>query len=436
MWAEYTGAYLKIYYAHKVSKTDVFRSRTLHYTLGSEATGLYTLNWTRRLIDRAYDRVQRAKRVKVLVNPFSGQSRAQRYFARDILPLFEAAHCYVEHEETTHRNHAAQVAESINLSRFDVIACCSGDGLPHEVFNGLGRRTDARAALRQIAVAQLPCGTGNALSLNLNGTSSPSLAALCIIKGAKMPMDLVSVTQGSKRTLSFLSQAVGVIAEVDLGTEHLRWMGDIRMTYGFLKTILQKSLYPCDIAMRVGIQDKHAIREHYRTSIQQNESGQELTTTPETSPEQDLNLAGGLPELRYSTATDALPEGWTMVSYETLGSFFCGQMPFMSADSPFFSAALPSDGYMDLLLFPGDLKALHSVRMMIDLKKNLLFDDPSVRYHKISGFRIIPRRQGHIAVDGEHFPFEPFQAEVHQGLGTVISKSGRRFEGPGLRDAE
>lgn len=41
-----------------------------------------------------------------------------------------------------------------------------------------------------------------------------------------MPIDICSVTQKDKRVLSFLSQAIGLMADLDLGTEHLRFMGD------------------------------------------------------------------------------------------------------------------------------------------------------------------------------------------------------------------
>lgn len=37
-----------------------------------------------------------------------------------------------------------------------------------------------------------------------------------------MPLDVCSVTQGDRRTYSFISQAYGLMADVDLGTEHLR----------------------------------------------------------------------------------------------------------------------------------------------------------------------------------------------------------------------
>ena len=50
-----------------------------------------------------------------------------------------------------------------------------------------------------------------------------------------MKVDLFSITQGGKRSLSFMSQALGLMADLDLGTEHLRWMGDTRFMVGLLK---------------------------------------------------------------------------------------------------------------------------------------------------------------------------------------------------------
>ena len=35
--------------------------------------------------------------------------------------------------------------------------------------------------------------------------------------------------------MSFMSQAIGLMADIDLGTETLRWMGDARFMLGFLR---------------------------------------------------------------------------------------------------------------------------------------------------------------------------------------------------------
>lgn len=48
---------------------------------------------------------------------------------------------------------------------------------------------------------------------------------LLLSLGKPMPIDLFSVTQDGKRSLSFFSQCMGLMAELDLWTEHLRFMG-------------------------------------------------------------------------------------------------------------------------------------------------------------------------------------------------------------------
>lgn len=40
-----------------------------------------------------------------------------------------------------------------------------------------------------------------------------------------MPMDIFSMSQDGKRYMSFMSQALGLMADLDLGTEHLRFLG-------------------------------------------------------------------------------------------------------------------------------------------------------------------------------------------------------------------
>jgi len=105
----------------------------------------------------------------------------------------------------------------------------------------------------------------------------------------------------------------------------------------------------------------------------------------------------------------------------------------MASDANFFQAALPNDGYMDLVCINGDISRPLAVRMMLAVESNKLFDMQGVWYRKVLGYRIIPKNQkdGYISIDGEQVPFQPFQAEVHKGLGTVLSKSGHMYEAHG-----
>jgi sphingosine kinase len=408
--------------------------------------------WVVKLLDRSYGESQKRKRAKVLVNPHSGKGSAEKWYHRDVEPLLKAARCSIDMVKTKYRGDAVEIAERLDIDAFDMVASCSGDGLPHEVFNGLGKRADAKKALSKIAVVHIPCGSGNAMSCNLNGTDSTSLATLAIIKGVPTPLDLISITQGETRTLSFLSQSVGIVAEADLATEHLRWMGGQRFTYGFLVRLLGKICYPCDIAVKVAIDDKPSIREHYRKEQTNREPANERRGYKHLLEDDASASSGnddGLPTLRYGTINDKLPEGWELAPYDKLGNFYCGnvslaskctgyctdqpQMCYMASDANFFASALPNDGYMDLVCINGNISRLTSVQMMLAVENGKFFDMPGVWYRKILGYRIIPKNQedGYISIDGERVPFQPFQAEVHKGLGTVLSKTGHMYEAPG-----
>jgi sphingosine kinase len=362
----------------------------------------------------------------VLVNPFGGQGGAVKTYHKFIAPIFAAARCELDVEKTQHNGHGVEIAQNMDIEAYDVVACCSGDGIPHEVWNGLGKRPDAARALHKMAVAQLPCGSGNAMSLNFNGTDDPSLAALTVVKGLRTPLDLSSVTQGDRRTLSFLSQSVGIVAETDLATEHLRWMGSARFTWGFLIRLINKTCYPADIAVKVEYDNKTAVREAYRA---------ECSKPPRTADDRPLPAPNvGLPTLKYGTASDPLPSGWELIPHDKLGNFYAGNIAYMSPDANFFPASLPSDGCLDLVRIRGDIPRHTAIKTLLSIENHTFFDLEHVDYQKVSAYRICPRgqRDGYISIDGERVPFEGFQVEVHKGLGTVLSKSGRLCEARGV----
>jgi len=463
LWAELKDFEITVQYAQPTGKKGCTVGH-VHYTLPDKSAHAHATAWVEALLDRSYPGgVKRRKRVKVLVNPFGGQGYAQKLWTREIEPIFAAAKCDVDMEKTAYRGHAIEIAEKIDVDAFDVIACASGDGLPHEVFNGLAKQKDAKRALKQVAVVQLPCGSGNAMSLNLTGTDSPSLAAVAIIKGVRTPLDLVAITQGSERYYSFLSQAVGIIAESDLGTESLRWMGPLRFTWGLLVRLLGQTVYPAELSYALETEDKRAIQEDHRRFLEEHvaatakklsqgeESDSETAVPAPSTTEND-----SIPTLRHGTVTDPLPSTFQTHDLPTLGNFYTGNMAYMSPDTNFFPAALPSDGLMDLVTIDGLVPLLTSIKMLTSVEHGTIMNFPEVNYRKVTGYRITPRmapgnqgkglkaklgrwlggkgeeKEGFIAIDGERVPFAPFQAEVIPALATVLSKRGPvyEFDGP------
>lgn len=425
--AEVSSKGLVITFARHASKVDVSVD-SIDYPVFEEEKEAVE-GWVSRLIRLAYGDADRNKKLKILINPFGGKGSAKNMYRKSAAPIFAAAHCQVDVQETTHGGHAMEIAQKIDIDAYDAIVCCSGDGLLYEVFNGLGKRPDAKYALTKMAVAMIPCGSGNALAWNLYGTGSVSVSALAIVKGIRTPMDLVSITQGNNRTLSFLSQAYGIVAECDLGTENIRWMGAHRFTYGFLVRILRKTVWPCDLAVKVEIGDKNEIRRHYAAHTVMPPTRREQLQ--QTEPEQRTE---GLPPLKYGTVMDKLPEDWEVIPAETLGNFYAGNMAIMSKDANFFPASLPYDGLLDVVTVDGTISTSTALKMMDEVGKGGFFSMPQVDVRKASAYRLVPRqKEGFIDIDGEGIPFEGFQAEVHQGLGTVLSKSGFIYEADGPR---
>lgn len=133
--------------------------------------------------------------------------------------------------------------------------------------------------------------------------------------------------------------------------------------------------------------------------------------------------------MRYGTVSDELPAGWSETAYDNLGNFYSGNMTAMSADMPFFPAALPSDGVSDLVTIRGDIGRSTNIEMATSVPEYKFFDKPDVNYRKVTGYRITPKAaSGYISIDGESIRHATFQAEVHKALGTTMSVTGKKYE--------
>ncbi|CAI7634457.1 unnamed protein product [Penicillium pancosmium] len=423
--AEVTASSLAITYAQHSTKNDVSVT-SLHYPI-TEKEKPAVEAWTERLVELSYGTSQRRRRLKVLINPFGGKGTAANLYKTYAAPIFAAARCQVDVQTTEHRGHAIEIAEQLDLDAYDAIICCSGDGLPYEVFNGLGRRPNGREALAKMPVALLPCGSGNGMTWNCLGTESVSVASLALIKSFRTPLDLVSVTQKNTRTLSFLSQSFGIVADSDLGTDNIRWMGAQRFTYGFLVRLMQRTIYPCDLAIKVEIGDKRVIKDHYRSYV-----SQEYDPLADPIRVEAASQSPALPELEYGTVEDQVPKDWEVVPGEHMGNFYAGNMAIMSKDTSFFPASLPGDGLMDIVTIDGTVSRTTSIKMMNEIPTGGFFDMADVNIRKAKAFRLVPHeKDGYISIDGEKVPFEAFQCEIHQGLGTTLTKSGHMYEAEG-----
>ena len=201
------------------------------------------------------------KRLLVIINPFAGTKQAQVVANRSIFPMLQQAGVEYEVLLTSYAGHARELVRQEASDRWKGIVVVSGDGLMYEVLNGLFDREDWREALECLSFGIVPAGSGNGLSRSLSylqrekfhlGTQDLSAAVNCA-RGSVRPMDLLYVETPMNGRLSFHSVFWGLVADVDIESEVLRWMGGVRYTIWSLLKVIKPRRYrarlsyiPCD----------------------------------------------------------------------------------------------------------------------------------------------------------------------------------------------
>lgn len=71
------------------------------------------------------------------------------------------------------------------------------------------------------------------------------------------------------RKWCFISIALGLMVDLDIGTEHMRWMGDTRFLLGFLKGVAANKNFQCRLRMKVVESDKVSMARKARERSQE-----------------------------------------------------------------------------------------------------------------------------------------------------------------------
>lgn len=147
--------------------------------------------------------------------------------------------------------HASHIMAALELGAWAGVVVVAGDGLLHEVYNGLLARPDWRAAI-QFSVGALPGGSGNALVSTLASAQGDLAeedgglmsAAVSVARGNLAAMDLFLVRgPGPDIRVGFLSLGWGLLTDVDIDSEALRRLGQLRFTVFALLKIARRRLY-------------------------------------------------------------------------------------------------------------------------------------------------------------------------------------------------
>jgi len=193
----------------------------------------------------------------VFVNPHSGTGHALKVYNGHIKRMFEEANVDVELFITQRANHAFEhvQSEAFNPTLYDVICIVSGDGLIFEVVNGIASRPqgDGMELLAKVPLAPIPGGTGNGLAKSILFASDEPYSAVnsafVAIKGTPSPLDLSSVQTTKEKHVSFLSLGWGLISDIDILSEGMRCLGEMRLYLAAVYFIASKRKYRGKLSM-------------------------------------------------------------------------------------------------------------------------------------------------------------------------------------------
>ncbi|KAG0163354.1 hypothetical protein DFQ28_000136 [Apophysomyces sp. BC1034] len=179
-------------------------------------TKLYTTAEAHQVVEAlqqhtSFHQVQPTTKVYVLINPAAGARQAAEQWRETVRPMLEKAGLHDFDVQETHpdggtREQAAQVGLAIlqDAPRPAVIICLGGDGVLHDLVNGL---SDVATRGARFRIGVIPSGSGNAFAHSLN-LQSVEHATLRIIKDQAEPFRLMDVTLGTSTTVGELSNVV------------------------------------------------------------------------------------------------------------------------------------------------------------------------------------------------------------------------------------
>ncbi|GAB4831289.1 hypothetical protein Ancab_005303 [Ancistrocladus abbreviatus] len=390
--------------------------------------------WCQKLTDYL-NSLGRPKRLFILVNPFGGKKSALNILANTVRPMLDDAGVQYTVQETKYQLHAQEVVHGLDLTKYDGIVCVSGDGILVEVINGLLRREDWHSAIKT-PIGVVPAGTGNGMAkslLDLVGDPCSAFnAVLPIIRGHKQSLDVATISQGKTRYFSVLTLMWGLVADIDIESEKIRWMGSARFDIYGIQRILQLRKY-------------HG-RIHF-------------VPAPgfDTHVEQTSQKAQSIQELQFGDTSEEEPK---FGEYGYQGPHFdMDNMNWRSMEGPFIFVWLHnvpwsgehtmpapdakfSEGYLDLIVVR-DCPKMQLLALMSNLSNGGHVKSPHVLYLKVKAFILEPgprtddpSKGGIIDVDGEILAsghgtytdekkhlmaYDKLQVKVHEGLATLFS---------------
>ena len=365
------------------------------------------VSWQKSLSNLIYTKNDHtSKSLLVFINPVSGSGQAVNIWKNEVNQVLIDGQAQVTSIITESANHAKSYMQTANIRDYDAVLSIGGDGLFYEILQGITMRSDKDSVLQSIALVAIPGGTGNGLAKSVlfecDETFTPVNASYVALKGIDRPLDLSLVETKTQKQYSFLSLAWGLISDIDILSESLRFWGETRLYIAAVYFIVQKKMYkgklsyiPVDNETNKGLQ------------------GGAYQVTPFDQPFGLINMMG----FNNGSVVEVI-EGdfvlfWAVQTSHAAGTMHSG--PGVTLD----------DGVLTMMIIRNCSRCeLLSLLLTIDEGKHV--DEDKVEFIKAYAYRLEPvvfnsDADGIYSLDGEVVEYGPIQASVLPAAARVAS---------------
>lgn len=340
----------------------------------------------------------------VVVNPVGGQGYGRSIWTNTVSKMLQEADIKVDLLITEYINHAKNYVFQLNKQLYTAILCIGGDGLVFEVMNGIKSRADADEFFKSIGIVHIPGGTGNGLAKSVLYAShekfGPLNATFVAIRGHPQPLDLsVVTTSDGAEHISFLSLSWGLISDIDILSESMRCIGELRLYIAAVYFTLKRRYYSGRLRMSLvrNGQDKGT-----------GEAEHVLLTESKTV---DTGLKADMEEA-YSN--------WTVIEGKFL--FLYVVQTSHVASTICCSTDIKLDDGMFTIFVGQEMSRFEMLMLLIELDNNGMTKHPKVKVYQCTQYFLEPitEEDGILSLDGEVIQYGPIKASVLPSAARVL----------------
>lgn len=223
------------------------------------------------------------------------------------------------------------------------------------------------------------------------------------LKGSIVPMDLSYVETKNHKHYAFLILGWGLISDVDILSESMRWMGEPRMTVAALYFLLVRRLYRGKLSMFTGVRDD-------KSSIV---TGPGCAFNSATTADENAVL----PPLCLPIPS---VDGWTVVEADFV-TVWVLQTSHCSVNVHSGPGITLDDGLFTIIVVR-DISRFDMIKLLLGIEDGSHVDHPNVEIYKASAYRLEPMTErGLFSLDGEVVEYGPIQASILPSIARTVS---------------